>query len=167
MSSGPYQVLFLCTGNSCRSIFAESILNRIGGERFRAFSAGSHPVGRVNPHALALLQRHGYPTQGLRSKSWGEFARPDAPPIDLVITVCDDAAGEVCPVWPGRPVAAHWGFPDPARFEGSDEERAALLADVYARIARTLERFAALPLEWLDEAALRKELQRLGELPSP
>lgn len=163
MSIRPYNVLFLCSGNSCRSVFAECILERLGHGRFRAFSAGSHPAGQVNPHALALLQRLGYPTEHLRSKSWDEFARPDAPRIDFVITVCDDAAGEVCPVWPGRPVTAHWSFPDPARFEGSEERRAAFFADVYGRIERTVKRFADLPLESLDDAGLRQQLSRLGE----
>ena len=130
-----YNVLFLCTGNTARSIMAESILRKDGARRFRAFSAGSHPQGVVNPVALRMLEHYGFPTEGLRSKSWNEFATPDAPPLDFVFTVCDNAAGEVCPVWPGQPMTAHWGIEDPAAVEGSDleKERAFVLALRYLR----------------------------------
>ena len=141
MSTKTCNVLFLCTGNSCRSILAECILNRLGEGRFRGFSAGSHPAGAVHPRALALLVRCGHPTGGLRSKDWGEFAAEGAPVMDAVITVCDNAAGEVCPIWPGRPASAHWGFPDPAAFRGGEAETEALFAEVYARIEERISRF--------------------------
>ena len=159
----PHNVLFLCTANSARSILAESLLNALGGGRFHAFSAGSHPSGRVNPLALEVLAKGGYPTEGLRSKGWEEFARPDSPPIDFVITVCDNAAGEVCPIFPGKPVAAHWGIPDPAAVEGGDSERRAAFAAALASLRARIQRFTALPFESTDRAALARPLREIGE----
>src|SRR5512147_1885128 len=139
MAEPVFNVLFLCTGNSARSILAETLLNNMGKGRFRAFSAGSTPAGRVNPFALELLEKNHFPTGGLRSKSWDEFAQPDAPQLDFVITVCDNAAGEVCPVWPGQPMTAHWGIPDPAAVEGSDEERRDAFHDAAILLKRRIE----------------------------
>ena len=144
-------VLFLCTGNSARSILAEAYLNHTGRGRFIAYSAGSHPAGRVNPFALELLRETGLPTAGARSKSWDEFARPDAPKIDFVVTVCDSAAAEVCPVWPGHPVKAHWGVPDPAAVEGTDEQKRRAFKDALTTLSRRIDLFLALPVEKLDE----------------
>lgn len=161
----PYNVLFLCTGNSCRSILAEAILNRAGGGRFRAYSAGSHPMGAVNPHALSLLERMGHPTEALWSKPWDVFTReknPDAPELDFVFTVCDNAAGEMCPIWPGQPMSAHWGLPDPALFEGSGAERAVVFADAYRMLANRIELFANLPMRSLDKLSLQKRLDQIG-----
>jgi protein-tyrosine-phosphatase len=155
-------VLFLCTGNSCRSIMAECALNRLGQGRFRAFSAGSHPTGRVHPLAIDLLRQLNYPTGGLRSKDWSEFAEEDAPVMDFVFTVCDNAAGEVCPVWPGQPVTAHWGFADPAAFEGSEAGTHAFFADVYGQIERRISVFVSLPFEALNRLALKRRLDELG-----
>lgn len=157
-----YNVLFLCTGNSARSILGEAILNRIGGEKFRAFSAGSDPKGQVNPHALALLQRLGYPTDGLRSKSWHEFSGPDAPPLDFIFTVCDNAANEVCPVWPGQPMTAHWGIPDPAAIEGEQKQIDDAFKDAYLTLHRRLELFTELPVKSLDRMSLKKTLDEIG-----
>jgi len=157
-----YNVLFLCTGNSARSIMAECILRREGGGRFRAFSAGSHPAGRVNPLALALLKRENFATRELRSKSWDEFAVPGAPALDFVFTVCDDAAGEVCPIWPGLPMTAHWGVPDPATATGSEAERAAFVADVYRMLRNRISIFANLPFAALDRLTLAKRLAEIG-----
>jgi arsenate reductase (thioredoxin) len=157
-----YNVLFLCTGNSARSVLAESILNRLGRGRFTAFSAGSHPTGRVNPHAIALLKRLNYPTDGLRSKSWDEFAAHGAPALDFVFTVCDNAAGEVCPVWPGQPMTAHWGIPDPAAATGTDAEIAAAFADAYRMLERRIGVFTSLPLTSLDRLTLQKRLDAIG-----
>ena len=158
----PYNVLFLCTGNSARSIMAEALLNDLGKGRFRAHSAGSHPSGRVNPVSLELLRSGRHPVEGLRSKSWDEFGTPDAPRMDFVITVCDRAAGEVCPVWPGQPVSAHWGFEDPAAFVGPDEEKRRRFLDVYQQIATRIRLFINLPLEKLDRLALVREVRALG-----
>jgi protein-tyrosine-phosphatase len=155
-------VLFLCTGNSCRSIMAECALNRLGQGRFRAFSAGSHPTGRIHPLAIDLLRHLNYPTGGLRSKDWSECAEENTPAMDFVFTVCDNAAGEVCPVWPGQPVTAHWGFPDPAAFEGSEAETRAFFADVYGRIERRISIFVGLPFEALNRLALERRLDELG-----
>jgi len=141
-----YNVLFLCTGNSARSILAEAILNDRGRGRFRAFSAGSHPKGAVHPQALALLERLGLPTEGLRSKAWDEFARPGAPPLDFVFTVCDDAAGEVCPIWPGQPVTAHWGQPDPAAVEGTALEKANAFREAFRTLEERIDLFLSRPL---------------------
>lgn len=158
----PYNVLFLCTGNSARSIMAECILGREGIGRFRAFSAGSHPAGRVNPLVLALLKRENFATDGLRSKSWEEFAMAGAPLLDFVFTVCDDAAGEVCPVWPGQPMTAHWGVPDPATATGSEAERAAFVADVYRMLRNRISIFASLPIAGLDRLTLQRKLEQIG-----
>ncbi|HSX62601.1 MAG TPA: arsenate reductase ArsC [Tahibacter sp.] len=163
MSDRVFNVLFLCTGNSARSILAEAALNQKGADRFRAFSAGSHPAGRVNPHALALLRRLDIPTDGLRSKSWDEFERPGAPALDFVFTVCDNAAGEVCPIWPGHPATAHWGVPDPAAVEGSDEEKDHAFRDAYTTLHRRIELFTSLPLTSLDRLALQEHLRDIGK----
>ncbi|HEY5721691.1 MAG TPA: arsenate reductase ArsC [Allosphingosinicella sp.] len=154
------KILFLCTGNSARSILAEAILNREGEGRFRAFSAGSFPKGRVHPAALELLGSLGFPTAGLRSKSWEEFALPDSPPLDLVITVCDDAAGEVCPVWPGKPIAAHWGIEDPARVEGPGRRRA--FETAFHALRQRISLLLALPLDSLDRMSLQSRLDEIG-----
>lgn len=154
-------VLFLCTGNSARSILAEAVLNKVGEGRFRAWSAGSFPRGEVHPGALRLLEARGYPTVGLRSKSWDEFARPGAPEIDLIITVCDNAAGEACPVWPGHPATAHWGLPDPAAVEGDDAAVDRAFADVHRQLHARLSLLASLNPEALDRLALKT---RAGEI---
>jgi protein-tyrosine-phosphatase len=161
MTDQPYNVLFLCTGNSARSIFAEAILNREGAGRFRTFSAGSHPKGTVHPEALRLLAGLGYPTDDLRSKSWGEFAVKGAPQLDFVFTVCDDAAGEVCPAWPGQPMTAHWGIEDPAAVEGAGQRQAFLNA--YYALKRRIEIFLCLPLESIDELSLQQRLHEIGK----
>ncbi len=158
-------VLFLCTGNSARSILAEAILGRLGAGRFRAHSAGSHPKGRVHPMALELLHERGYETAGLRSKSWEEFAGPGAPSLDFVFTVCDDAAGEACPVWPGRPVTTHWGVADPAAFEGREPERRWLFRRVYRELERRIELLTRLSLESLDRRGLQARLDEIGKTP--
>jgi arsenate reductase len=155
-------VLFLCTGNSARSILAESILNRAGQGRFKAYSAGSQPAGRVNPHAIALLQRLNYPTETLRSKSWEEFAAPSPIVLDFVFTVCDNAAGEVCPVWPGQPMSAHWGVPDPAAVAGTTAEIAAAFAYTYRMLETRISIFVSLPLASLDRLTLQKRLDAIG-----
>jgi arsenate reductase len=158
----PYNVLFLCTGNSARSIIAEAVMRYVGGPRFRAYSAGSHPAGRVNPFALDYLRASRVPTDGLRSKSWDEFALPDAPPLDFVITVCDNAADEVCPVWPGQPTTAHWGVPDPAAIEGSDDEKREAFAEAGRILTNRIRLFAALPLAKLDAMSLARKLFDIG-----
>ena len=163
MSDQTYNVLFLCTGNSARSVMAEAILTRLGQGKFTAYSAGSHPRGEVDPAALALLKQFNHPTDGLRSKSWDEFAVEGAPEMDFVFTVCDNAAGEVCPVWPGQPVSAHWPFPDPAAFDGPEKERAAVFADVYGQIHNRISIFVNLPLAALDRLALTERLQAMGQ----
>ena len=162
MTGKTYNVLFLCTGNSARSILAESILNQRGKGRFRAFSAGSHPNGRVNRFALDLLARSRLPTEGLRSKSWDEFVAPGAPQLDFVFTVCDNAAGETCPYWPGQPVTAHWGLPDPAAVTGSDEEIAKAFRDTYVALERRISLFISLPFSSLDQLSLVQKLQQIG-----
>jgi arsenate reductase (thioredoxin) len=159
-----YSVLFLCTGNSARSILAEAILNRIGAGKFKAYSAGSQPKGRVHPHALQLLTSRGYETSGLGSKSWSVFAQPGAPALDFVFTVCDDAAGEACPVWPGQPVTAHWGIPDPAAVTGTDAQIAAAFNDAYRMLHRRIEAFAALPIAALDSITLYGKLREIGRM---
>jgi len=163
MSDRPLNILFLCTGNSARSILAESIMSAVDPTRFQGFSAGSFPTGRVNPFALELLARNGYPTEGLRSKSWDEFAAPGAPGLDFVFTVCDNAAGEACPVWPGQPVSAHWGIPDPAAVDGSDDERRRAFHDAFVILKRRIELFASLPLAKLDKLALTARLREIGK----
>jgi arsenate reductase len=160
----PYNVLFLCTGNSARSILAEAILNRMAPDKFRAYSAGSFPKGTVNPRALSLLARTGFSTDGLRSKSWDEFAAPGAPQMDFVFTVCDDAANEVCPVWPGKPVTAHWGVPDPAAARGEETIEHAFL-EAFLLLQRRIELFAAMPLKGLDHISLRRHLDEIGQTP--
>ncbi|MFV3131007.1 arsenate reductase ArsC [Niveispirillum sp. KHB5.9] len=157
-----HTVLFLCTHNSARSVMAEAILNRMGQGRFQAFSAGSHPSGRINPFVHDLLVRLGHDLSGARSKDWAEFARPGAPHLDFIITVCDQAAGEVCPVWPGQPMTAHWGFPDPSGATGTDAEKAAFTADIYRMIERRLGIFTSLPLAALDRMALKRRLDLMG-----
>ncbi len=159
----PYNVLFLCTGNSARSILGEAILNKIGKGKFNAYSAGSMPKGAVNPHSIALLERLGYPTCDLRSKSWDEFARPGAPPLDFVFTVCDNAANEVCPVWPGQPMTAHWGIPDPAAATGSETQIAHAFRDAFKLLQRRIELFANLPVKSLDRMSLQKHLNAIGQ----
>ncbi|MDR3512925.1 MAG: arsenate reductase ArsC [Caulobacteraceae bacterium] len=161
--SRPFNVLFLCTGNSARSILAEAILNRQGHGRFRAFSAGSHPKGAVHPAAIKLLAGMGYPTAELRSKPWDEFAGPGAPPLDFVFTVCDDAAGEVCPIWPGQPMTAHWGIPDPAAATGSDAQIALVFADAYRVLNNRISLFASLPIASLSRLSLQERLNEIGQ----
>jgi len=162
MTEPIYNVLFLCTGNSARSILAEAILAHRGAGRFRSFSAGSHPNGRVNPFALALLERLGWPTDGYRSKSWDEFAVPGAPPLHFVFTVCDNAAGEVCPVWPGQPVTAHWGIPDPAAVEGTEMQKTEAFREAFRVLDRRVELFTSLPLASLEGLSLVQRLRDIG-----
>jgi protein-tyrosine-phosphatase len=159
-----YNVLFLCTGNSARSILAEALLAHWGRGRFRGYSAGSYPKGEVHPLTLALLERLGLSLPGVRSKSWDEFARPGAPVMDFVFTVCDQAAGEVCPVWPGNPATAHWGVPDPAAAEGSEAARMAVFRDVYRRLEARIKLFVALPIDKLDCMALKRKSDEIGRL---
>ena len=161
MSEQTYNVLFLCTGNSCRSILAECILNRIGEGRFKAYSAGSHPSGEPHPVALELLQRFEHPIEHLRSKSWEEFAVADAPAMDFVVTVCDQAAGEVCPIWPGKPLSAHWGFPDPAKFEGDEVQTRQFFEHVYGDINQLLTRFVGLSLDSMNPQDIARHLREL------
>jgi arsenate reductase len=164
MPDRPYNVLFLCTGNSARSVIAEAILDKLGAERFRAYSAGSQPKGEVNPHTIQLLNSLGYETAGFRSKAWSEFARPGAPPLDFVFTVCDNAAGETCPVWPGQPMTAHWGVPDPAEATGSAAEIALAFKDAYRMLHQRIAIFTALPIRSLDQLSLQRKLQGIGEI---
>lgn len=163
VDTGVNTVLFLCTHNSARSVMAESILNRMGQGRFKAYSAGSHPSGRINPHVRDLLTRLGYDLSDTRSKDWSEFAQPGAPALDFIITVCDQAAGEVCPIWPGQPLTAHWGFPDPSSATGTDAEKAAFTADVYRMIERRLSIFTSLPMATLDRMALKRRMDEMAE----
>jgi protein-tyrosine-phosphatase len=162
MTERVFNVLFLCTGNSARSIIAEALLRHRGEGRFRAFSAGSFPKGAVNPDALALLGRLGFPLEGLRSKSWSEFATVDAPPMDFIFTVCDQAAGEVCPVWPGNPITAHWGMPDPAAVEGSEAEKRSAFGATLHALDNRIKLFTSLSLAALDRLALKRALDRIG-----
>jgi protein-tyrosine-phosphatase len=157
-----YNVLFLCTGNSARSILAEALLNKRGQAQFHAYSAGSHPTGRVNSHALELLRKLGYSTDGLRSKNWDEFAVRGAPPLDFVFTVCDNAAGEVCPMWPGQPITAHWGIPDPAAVEGTDEAKRRAFDDAFRILERRISLFLSLPIRSLEQLVLQERLSEIG-----
>lgn len=163
MSERQYNVLVLCTGNSARSILGEMLFNVLGKGRFKAYSAGSKPAGRVNPGALEWLQAQGYDTSGLRSKSWDEFAAPGAPEFDFIFTVCDNAAGEVCPIWPGKPATAHWGIPDPAHVEG-DEARRAAFKRAAEQLARRIQLFMSLPIEKLDHMTLKEKLAEIGRI---
>jgi arsenate reductase (thioredoxin) len=164
MAEQPFNVLFLCTGNSARSIMAEAILNKLGTGKFRAYSAGSQPKGQVHPESVRLLQSLGYETTGFRSKSWGEFARPGAPALDFVFTVCDDAANESCPVWPGQPMTAHWGVPDPAAATGSAAEIALAFKDAYRMLHQRIGVFTALPLRSLGQLSLQAKLKEIGRM---
>jgi protein-tyrosine-phosphatase len=157
-----FNVLFLCTGNSARSILSEALLNKRGQGQFRAFSAGSHPAGRVNPYALELLRKMGYSTDGLRSKSWDEFAALGAPELDFVFTVCDNAAGEVCPMWPGQPITAHWGIPDPAAVDGTDEHKRKAFEDAFRILERRISLFLSLPIRSLEQLVLQERLSEIG-----
>jgi len=159
-----YNVLFLCTGNSARSIIAEAILNKVGAGKFRAYSAGSHPKGRVHPETLRLLQSLGYDTSILRSKSWGEFAGPGAPRLDFVFTVCDNAAGEACPFWPGQPMTAHWGIPNPAEATGTPAEVALAVKDAYRMLNQRIGIFTSLPIKSLDQLTLQNKLREIGNV---
>ena len=161
----PYNILVLCTGNSARSILAEALFNTLGAGRLKAYSAGSHPTGRVNPYAVELVRELGYATEELRSKSWEEFARPGAPEMDFIVTVCDNAAGEVCPLWPGRPVTAHWGFPDPAGVEGSDETKRNAFRQTLRQIRNRVQLFLSLPFETLDRMAVESRMRAIGREP--
>jgi len=159
-----FNVLFLCTGNTARSVLAEGILRKIGGGTFRAFSAGSQPKGTVNPFALKVLAAHGHPTDGFRSKSWEEYSGPGAPRMHFVITVCDSAAGESCPLWPGQPMTAHWGIEDPAAVEGTDIEKERAFEQAFRFMSRRIEAFVSLPVASLDKLLLQSEMRRIGEL---
>lgn len=163
MAHEPFNVLFLCTGNSARSIMAEAIMNRVGAGRFKAYSAGSMPTGVVNPQALGLLKAQNYLTGGFRSKSWEEFSGPETPHLDFVFTVCDNAASEVCPIWPGQPVTAHWGVPDPAAAEGSEAQIGLAFADAFRMLNNRINLFVNLPLASLDRLALQRRLDAIGE----
>jgi arsenate reductase len=163
VSDAPYNVLFLCTGNSARSQMAAALLDNLGGGRFRAFSAGSHPAAAVNPLTLEMLERAGLATDGLRPKSWDEFCGPEAPALDFVFTVCDKAAAEPCPVWPGQPLSAHWGFPDPAAYKAANAaERRAVFADVFRQIQNRIRLLVSLPIERLDRLSLQNRLDAIG-----
>lgn len=163
MSDKIYNVLFLCTGNSARSIMAEALVTTLGKGRFRGYSAGSKPGGTVNPFAVEQVKKTGYPLENLRSKSWDEFAAPDAPHMDFIITVCDNAAGETCPYWPGHPQTAHWGFEDPAAAEGTDEQKRAVFDKVFRQIMTRVNSFVNLPLHMLEKNAIQREIKAIGE----
>jgi arsenate reductase len=159
-----YNVLFLCTGNSARSILGEAILNRLGAGRFRAFSAGSQPRGEVHPYTLDLLKQLGYPVESLRSKSWGEFASPEAPKLDFIFTVCDNAAEEACPVWPGHPMTAHWGIPDPSGAQGTEAEKRLAFSETHRMLKNRIEAFVNLPFASLDRLSLKSRLTGISKL---
>lgn len=163
MMNNAFNVLVLCTGNSARSIMAEALINTMGHGRFRAYSAGSQPGGVVNTFAIEQIKSTNYPLDNLRSKSWDEFAAPDAPKMDFIITVCDNAKGEVCPIWPGHPMTTHWGFEDPAAFQGSDDEKRHEFAKIFKQIMNRVQLFVNLPLKVLDNAAIKRELAAIGE----
>ncbi|MFA5496031.1 MAG: arsenate reductase ArsC, partial [Porticoccaceae bacterium] len=163
MTEKTYNILVLCTGNSARSIMAEALINTMGKGRFRAYSAGSHPTGKVNPFAIEKVKSLNYPLENLRSKNWDEFALPGAPPMDFIITVCDKAAGEICPVWPGQPISAHWGFEDPAAVEGTDDEKRRAFDVTFRHVMNRVRLFVNLPLTMLDQAAIKRELANIGE----
>ena len=165
MSDPMYNVLFLCTGNTARSVLAEGILRKLGEGRFRAYSAGNQPKGMVNPFAVKVLGNYDYPTDGYRSKSWDEFSGPEAPVMDFVFTVCDSAAGETCPFWPGQPMTAHWGIPDPAAVEGTDIEKEAAFVTAFKQMRNRIEVFTALPLKSIDAMTLGAKLKDIGHLP--
>ncbi len=165
MKNQIYQILVLCTGNSARSIMAEALINSMGQGRFHAYSAGSHPTGKVNPFAVEQIAALGYPTDALRSKSWDEFAQPGAEKMDFIITVCDNAAGETCPFWPGQPISAHWGFADPASATGSDEEKRKAFNTICKQIRGRVQLLVALPLEIMTQAAIEHEMQAIGKTP--
>jgi protein-tyrosine-phosphatase len=164
MSDHVFNVLFLCTGNSARSIMGEVILNREGIGKFKGFSAGSHPKGRIHAYTLDLIQKLNHPTKDLRSKSWDEFAKAGAPKLDFVFTVCDDAANEVCPVWPGQPMSAHWGLPDPAAVEGNEAEKRLAFAETYRMLRNRISAFVSLPMASLDRLSLQKHLVNIGKI---
>lgn len=163
MANKIYNVLFLCTGNSARSIMAEALVTMMSQGRFKGFSAGSKPGGKVNPFAIEKVKAIGYPLDNLRSKSWDEFAQPDAPHMDFIITVCDNAAGEECPYWPGHPATAHWGFEDPAAVEGSDAEKRAAFDKIFKQIQARMKTFLALPIDRLEKQAIQQEIKKIGE----
>lgn len=163
MTQPIYNVLFLCTGNSARSILAEALMNRWGQGKFRAFSAGSHPTGKVNPYALELLRSLPVALDDPRSKSWDEFARPDSPRLDFVFTVCDNAAGEVCPIWPGQPMTAHWGVPDPAAVEGNEDQKRKAFWDAFQTLEARIKLFAGLPIDKLEKIKLKEKLAAIGK----
>ena len=162
-SNQPLNVLFLCSGNSARSIMAEAILNRLGMGKFKGYSAGSHPKGAVNPNTLAVLRKSNFDVSRLRSKSWDEFTPPDAPKLDFVFTVCDDAAKEACPIWPGQPMTAHWGLPDPAKAQGTEAEQALAFADAYRMLYQRISILVSLPLDKLSKLSLQKHLDEIGQ----
>ncbi|WP_394781474.1 arsenate reductase ArsC [Undibacterium sp.] len=160
-----FNILFLCTGNSARSIMAEALVTTMSKGRFIGYSAGSNPGGQVNPFAIEKVRETGYALENLRSKNWDEFARPDAPHMDFIITVCDNAAGEMCPIWPGHPASAHWGFEDPAAVDGTDEEKRAAFSKIFRQIMVRLNSFLALPIERLEKQAIQHEIKKIGESP--
>lgn len=165
MTEKIHNVLFLCTGNSARSIMAEALVTTMGKGRFQGYSAGSKPGGKVNPFAIEKVRETGYPVDKLRSKNWEEFARPDAPHMDFIITVCDNAAGEVCPIWPGRPASAHWSFEDPAAVEGTDEVKRAAFDKIFKQIMARMNAFVNLPMDMLDKNAVQREIKKIGDNP--
>lgn len=165
MTEKTWNVLFLCTGNSARSIMAEALVTTMGQGRFKGYSAGSKPNGKVNPFAIEQVKKTGYPVENLRSKSWDEFAAPDAPHMHFIITVCDNAAGEVCPIWPGHPTTAHWGFEDPAAVEGTDEEKRAAFEKIFRQIVARMNTFISLPMHTLDKHAIHQEIRKIGDTP--
>jgi arsenate reductase len=166
MRDKTYNVLFLCTGNSARSVMSEALVTILGQGRFKGYSAGSKPTGKVNPFAIEQIKQRdsSYPTEDMRSKSWNEFALPDAPLMDFIVTVCDSAAGETCPYWPGRPATAHWSYEDPAYVEGSDEDKRAAFAKVFQQIEKRMQAFVALPIETMDTPAIREAARKIGEI---